>query len=193
MLTFGFRATDGDGDFVDTTIAVNVDDDMPIVTGTLPAGTLTVDETTLDLDATLNFAGAFSTLFGADGPGAGTIIESNKIDLYLLQDLSGSFGDDETNVSGAIADLITRMAARRRSLPDGHATGRRQLRRQADRSVRWRGRLRVPERAESHDQLCRRAGCGERLQRRRRQRPAGIAARGAAVRRAECRGARIPS
>ncbi len=109
VLTFGFRATDGDGDFVDTTIAVNVDDDMPIVTGALPEGTLTVDETTLNLDATLNFAGAFSTLFGADGPGAGTIIESNKIDLYLLQDLSGSFGDDETNVSNAVANLITRI------------------------------------------------------------------------------------
>ena len=109
VLTFGFRATDGDGDFVDTTITVNVDDDMPIVTGVLPEGTLIVDETTLNLDATLSFAGAFNTLFGADGPGAGTIIESNRIDLYLLQDLSGSFGDDESNVSSAIANLITRI------------------------------------------------------------------------------------
>ena len=116
LLTFGFKATDGDADSVTGSFTVNVDDDSPVVTpiAEAPLPALTVDETNLALDATANFGALFTAHFGADGPGGGTIIEASKIDLYLLQDLSGSFSDDVPNVSAAITELITRIGG---SLP----------------------------------------------------------------------------
>ncbi|MCH8139909.1 MAG: hypothetical protein IH926_13375, partial [Proteobacteria bacterium] len=44
---------------------------------------------------------------GFTGGGGGTAITADKLDIYILQDLSGSFRDDVPNVQSALADLIT--------------------------------------------------------------------------------------
>ena len=74
--TINYRVTDGDGDTVDGTIAINVDDDTPNVsansavqlddeteTGGLAGGTDDVDPNTANTTGTLGHA------FGADGAG----------------------------------------------------------------------------------------------------------------------------
>ena len=54
------------------------------------------------------FDGAEVFRFTRGEPDIGTVV---SMDLYLLQDLSGSFGDDVGNVQSALADLITRIGS----------------------------------------------------------------------------------
>ncbi|MDN3557048.1 DUF5801 repeats-in-toxin domain-containing protein, partial [Halomonas maura] len=69
--TVGYRVTDGDDDFVDGSLAIDVDDDTPVVDAGAEAPSLEVDESDFATDATASFAAVFAPSFGADGPGAG--------------------------------------------------------------------------------------------------------------------------
>ncbi|EPR09122.1 hemolysin erythrocyte lysis protein [Sphingobium indicum IP26] len=69
--TVAVTVTDAENESASGTISVTIDDDSPAVTATLPAaGSLVVDESNLALDATANFAGNFTALYGADGKGS---------------------------------------------------------------------------------------------------------------------------
>ncbi|HEY6661952.1 MAG TPA: DUF5801 repeats-in-toxin domain-containing protein [Sphingomicrobium sp.] len=67
--------TDRDGDTASATLNIgqnlNFEDDGPTISATGEQPSLTVDETNLAINASANFAGVFSSSFGADG--AGTI------------------------------------------------------------------------------------------------------------------------
>ena len=69
--SFPVRVFDGDGDVSPTeSLDVVVYDDGPsIELATTQLGALVVDETDLSTDVTVNFSGAFSSAFGADGAG----------------------------------------------------------------------------------------------------------------------------
>jgi VCBS repeat-containing protein len=63
--------TDEDGDQATDTLSIRIIDDVPsvaVTTATEP--NLTVDESSLGIDATGSFAGAFAALYGADGAAA---------------------------------------------------------------------------------------------------------------------------
>ena len=67
---FAVVVTDQDGDATAGTLVIDIIDDVPMVTrSTAPVPTLTVDETVLATNASLSFAGVFTTNFGADGAG----------------------------------------------------------------------------------------------------------------------------
>jgi len=72
VFTVNYTVTDRDGDTASGALSINVDDDTPtiVAAGTLP--TLTVDETSLAVAATQNFAANFTASYGADGAGAKT-------------------------------------------------------------------------------------------------------------------------
>jgi VCBS repeat-containing protein len=68
--TLNYTVTDVDGDAASGTLAINVDDDTPLVSSIGAVPTLTVDETVLATNATASFAGLFTTNYGADGAGS---------------------------------------------------------------------------------------------------------------------------
>lgn len=69
--TVGYRVTDKEGDHVDGSIMIDVDDDTPeVLPSGDPAPDLEVDESDFDIDATADFSGLFDVSFGADGPAA---------------------------------------------------------------------------------------------------------------------------
>jgi VCBS repeat-containing protein len=70
--SFPVRVVDGDGD-VSPTVSLDVvvyDDGPNIELAATQLDALAVDETDLSADATVNFSGAFSSAFGADGAGS---------------------------------------------------------------------------------------------------------------------------
>ena len=128
QFTIHYRVTDGDGDFVDGSFAINIDDDTPVVTLTDEgAPSLTVDDTTLGTTDTGNFAGLFDFKAGADGAagsptysfafggnvdtGVVDVESGHKVFLKLVDDhtLVGLVGDasDQYDPNGAVAFKIT--------------------------------------------------------------------------------------
>jgi hypothetical protein len=85
--TVGYRVTDKEGDHVDGSIMIDVDDDTPeVLPGGGPAPDLEVDESDFDADATADFSGLFDVSFGADGPAAA---DSLGYSLSVLDASSG--------------------------------------------------------------------------------------------------------
>ncbi|PJI50161.1 MAG: hypothetical protein CTR55_11620 [Pseudomonas sp.] len=97
LVTLTATKTDGDGDSAATTLNIGQNlifkDDGPSIstTGTEPA--LTVDESVLATNATQNFAGNFTSSFGADG--AGTL-------TYALSVIAGASGLVDTATGQAV-------------------------------------------------------------------------------------------
>ena len=74
LITLNAVVTDKDGDTAPAAInlgdAISFKDDAPALTSTQPGNdTLQVDETSLNVDKTVNFANLFTPAYGADGAG----------------------------------------------------------------------------------------------------------------------------
>ena len=63
-----YTVTDVDGDSAAGTLAMNVNDDIPVATASGTQPLLSVDETDLTSDAAASFAGVFATAFGPTVP-----------------------------------------------------------------------------------------------------------------------------
>ena len=120
------RATDADGDFVEGTGLLTIDDDTPTIIASGAEPQLVVDETTLGTNASASFAGAFITSVGADTPGSTAyalhvapggvasglfdVATGNQIYLY---DVGGTIvgkvgsGIATPNASGATSFVVT--------------------------------------------------------------------------------------
>jgi len=74
LVTLTATITDRDGDQATATANIGQNlvfkDDGPSITTSGTEASLTVDETDLSINATASFAGAFTPVFGADGPGS---------------------------------------------------------------------------------------------------------------------------
>ncbi|WP_439374592.1 DUF5801 repeats-in-toxin domain-containing protein [Bradyrhizobium sp. DASA03120] len=108
LITLTATVTDGDLDTKTATLnigqSLNFKDDGPSISPSGQTPTLTVDETVLATDASANFAGAFTPVFGADGPldanhdgaaDAGAVtyalgISASGADSGLIDTLSGN-------------------------------------------------------------------------------------------------------
>ncbi|GAA4024044.1 hypothetical protein GCM10022280_26080 [Sphingomonas swuensis] len=68
--TVTVSVTDATGDSASGTITIGIVDDVPLVSNAGPQGSLITDDTTLNVNATTAFAGAFGFNYGADGAAA---------------------------------------------------------------------------------------------------------------------------
>lgn len=126
---FAVKLTDVDGSSATASLDIRIVDDQPtievcqhddseetfsttgvIVDECVPPGALIVDETTFGTDATSNFAGAFISDFGADGPG--TIV-------YSLQTSGGPSGLVDTLTGDPVVVALEGGALVGRAGPGG--------------------------------------------------------------------------
>jgi T1SS-143 domain-containing protein len=97
LIQLSATITDKDGDSDSATInlghAISFRDDGPSISaGAVAADSLQVDETNLAIDASANFAGAFTGSYGADGPGTTTYslsVSSAGVDSGLDDSATG--------------------------------------------------------------------------------------------------------
>ena len=66
--------SDGEDTTVGGAITVTIEDDSPTISGRIGEPILIVDDSTLAIDDTDSFSGAFTISFGADGPAAGNAV-----------------------------------------------------------------------------------------------------------------------
>ncbi len=106
--TINYRVSDSDGDTVDGSIVINVDDDTPTVSANGTQPSLTVDETILATNASADFSGIFSHSFGADGAAAANSIvytlgvSSSGVDSGLIDTATGQHVLLTVNGSGVV-------------------------------------------------------------------------------------------
>ncbi|MFM5885851.1 MAG: DUF5801 repeats-in-toxin domain-containing protein [Novosphingobium sp.] len=97
--SLGYQVTDADGDQATGTLAINIDDDTPTVSGTGAVPNLTVDETVFATNSTQNLSGVFTHSFGADGAAVGGGV------AYTLGAVAGPSGLIDT-LSGEAVNLV---------------------------------------------------------------------------------------
>ena len=101
--------TDRDGDNTTGTLSVNIVDDVPSISTLGIPPTLTVDDTTLSIDASGSFAANFNPVYGADGPGSllySLAVKSSGISSGLRDTLSNeliTLQGSGTTVQGVIS------------------------------------------------------------------------------------------
>ncbi len=91
--TLTYTVTDVDGGSATGSLAIDVDDDTPVVTASTTQPVLTVDESDLVTNASASFAGVFTAAFGADGAGNAA---------YTLGITAGSTGLIDTATGEAV-------------------------------------------------------------------------------------------
>ena len=116
LLTFGFTASDFDGDKVSGSFGIDVDDDLPTVSDGVntqinPSVTLA-----LDLDETLVVSDHYNTGAGESGesnggPPNGSLDDHGPLTLTVsnapLADNSQAIGELKTNIAGGLGSLFT--------------------------------------------------------------------------------------
>ena len=101
--------TDRDGDKTTETLSVNIVDDVPSISTLGVPPTLTVDDTTLSIDASGSFAANFNPVYGADGPGSliySLAVKSSAISSGLRDTLTNeliTLQGSGTTVQGVIS------------------------------------------------------------------------------------------
>ena len=103
--TLAYTVTDVDGGSATGSLAIDVDDDTPVVSASTTQPVLTVDESDLATNASASFAGVFTAAFGADGLPVSPI-------AFALGIAAGSTGLIDTATGNAVVLILERRRGR---------------------------------------------------------------------------------